>query len=72
MRTGQGEFCILESYGDFKRAVVFYKFKGGYRKEVNFPIPENQEQNWITVPITKEEYIKKLKYFTYLLTKEEE
>ena len=72
MRTGQGEFCLLQSIGGFKRSVVFYKFKDGYRKDINFNLPENQQQNWTTVPITKEEYIKKLRYFIYLLTKEEE
>ena len=72
MQTGVGEFCLLQSVGDFRYSVVFYKTKDGYKKDVNFNLPANEQQNWATVPITKEEYIRKLKYFTYLLTKEEE
>ena len=72
MKTGSGEFCIVESYGEMRRGVCFYKTRDGFYKDINFELPNEQNFNWRTIQISKEEYIRKLKYFLWLVKNEVE
>jgi len=72
MKSGSGEFCIVESYGNKHRSICFYKHSNGFFKDINLKLPNEKDFTWHTIKISKEEYLKKLKYFLWLVKNEVE
>lgn len=64
LKTGTGEFAI---FNDFDSCTVFYKTNGKFYKDLFI---KNICKTPRSIEITKDEYLKKLDYFRYLIKNE--